>query len=233
MDVDSILLKIKLLMNKVDSQDYDNFEIWQLLEAYNRAQLLFVRSNLHGLNVLREGDEGSKIRIDDFNRLIKTKPINFIVLDDRVITDPIPDDYMMYKNLNVKACKKGCSGSKLMKVYLAKASNEHLLYDNPLMCPSFEWGETFVLSKGGRFEIAKKEFDIESVELVYYRYPVRIAKAGVVDVGKNVISPVDVGSEFSDDLTELIIQNTALFLSGDIQDQVNYQIRQNVQQTNN
>ncbi len=233
MDVDSILLKIKLLMNKVDSQDYDNFEIWQILEAYNRAQLLFVRSNLHGLNILQEGDEGSKQRIDDFNRLIVAKSVNFIDLKDRVVTDPIPDDYMLYKGIKVKACSKKCSGEKEMKVYLAKVANEDVLFSNSLYAPSFEWGETFALSKGGRFEIGKKDFDITDVQLLYYRYPQRITKAGHVDVGKNVVAAVDTGSEFSDDLTELIIQETALFLSGDIMDANNFQVRQSIKQSNN
>ena len=40
-------LKIKQRLNKLDSNDYDNIEHWQIIEAFNKAQIQWVRRNLH------------------------------------------------------------------------------------------------------------------------------------------------------------------------------------------
>ena len=63
-------LKIKQRLNKLDSNDYDNIEPWQIIEAFNKAQMQWVRRNLHGFNRNQEGDEGSKRRIDDIQILL-------------------------------------------------------------------------------------------------------------------------------------------------------------------
>ena len=59
----ALQLKIKQRLNKLASNDYDNIECWQIVEAFNKAQLDWCRRNLHGLNVLQEGDEESTRRI--------------------------------------------------------------------------------------------------------------------------------------------------------------------------
>ena len=46
-----IQLKIKQRLNKLDSQDYDNLECWQIVDAFNKGQVNWCRRNLHGLNV--------------------------------------------------------------------------------------------------------------------------------------------------------------------------------------
>jgi hypothetical protein len=46
----TIVLKVKQRLNKLDSQDYDNLETWQIIEAFNKAQVGWCRRNLHGIN---------------------------------------------------------------------------------------------------------------------------------------------------------------------------------------
>ena len=70
MNNDILQLKIKQRLNKLASNDYDNLEAWQIIEAFNKAQLEWVRRQLHASNVFREGDEGSKRRIDDLQNLV-------------------------------------------------------------------------------------------------------------------------------------------------------------------
>ena len=52
----AIVIKLKQRINKLDSQDYDNIECWQAVEAFNKAQVEWCRRQLHGLNVVKEGD---------------------------------------------------------------------------------------------------------------------------------------------------------------------------------
>ena len=60
MENSTLLLKLKQRLNKLDSQDYDNIECWQFVEAFNKAQIEWCRRNLHGGNMYKEGDELSK-----------------------------------------------------------------------------------------------------------------------------------------------------------------------------
>ena len=70
MDNATIKLKIKQRLNKLASNDYDNIECWQIVEAFNKGQVDWCRRNLHGLNIVKEGDEQSTSRIDDLQVLL-------------------------------------------------------------------------------------------------------------------------------------------------------------------
>ncbi len=72
----TIVIKIKQRVNKLDSQDYDNIECWQIVEAFNKAQVEWTRRQLHGTNIYKEGDEGSTRRKDDLQVLLQTEPLN-------------------------------------------------------------------------------------------------------------------------------------------------------------
>ena len=66
----TILIKVKQRLNKLDSQDYINVEAWQILEAFNKAQVDWCRRNLHGTNTTKEGD---LIWIPLFQKLMEVK----------------------------------------------------------------------------------------------------------------------------------------------------------------
>lgn len=63
-------IKIKERLNKLASQDYDNLKCWQIAEAFNKAQLEWVRRQVHGNNQRKEGDESTKMLIDDLQLLL-------------------------------------------------------------------------------------------------------------------------------------------------------------------
>ena len=70
MNNNTLQLKIKQRLNKLDSNDYDNIEKWQIVEAFNKAQKDWCRRQLHGTNQKSEGDEQSIRRIDDLQILL-------------------------------------------------------------------------------------------------------------------------------------------------------------------
>ena len=75
MDNFTLQIKLKQRLNKLDSNDYDNIEPWQLCEAYNKAAVEWSRRQLHGGNIYKEGDEYSKRRIDDMQVLLEELPL--------------------------------------------------------------------------------------------------------------------------------------------------------------
>ena len=211
-----LTIKIKQRLNKLDSQDYDNIECWQVVEAFNKAQVEWVRRQLHGINIVKEGDEQSTRRIDDLQVLLNTQPVN---LADEVYfySGPIPENYLQWKRVDTYA-KNDCCDQRRMVVYLAEEANVNNLLRDAGKKPSFDWAETFATLKDNRVNIyTNKEFEIQSADLTYYRQPIKIQIQGCVDPYTGVQSTTDVQCEFKDDIIEVIIDEAVSILAGDIE----------------
>ena len=65
MNNSTLRLKLKQRLNKLASNDFDNIENWQILEAFNKAQVEWVRRQLHGNNLYKEGPRWDHERVDD------------------------------------------------------------------------------------------------------------------------------------------------------------------------
>ena len=89
-----LILKVKQRLNKLDSSDYDNIKPWQIVEAFNKSQLEFVRRLIKGGNSYRDGDEGSKNNIDDIQFLLTSKRLNTSRQDKYYDCGPLPSDYL-------------------------------------------------------------------------------------------------------------------------------------------
>lgn len=225
MTTEEVHIKIKNNLNKLDSHDYDNLESWQINSAFNIAQLAWVRRNLHGTNYYREGDESSKIRIDDFQILLKSIPLSLQKMDKYYQCYPIPSDYLMFKRIDIKATK-GCCEADNMIVYLAEHANINNILNDELRKPSFEWRETVCTLMDNKIQIwTNNEFEIEKAELVYYKMPVEIELAGSMNINTQTISTQTVNPMFKDDIVEIIIGEACKILAGNIElvNQVNIQ----------
>lgn len=211
-----IAIKIKERLNKLDSQDYDNIECWQIVESFNKAQVEWTRRQLHGLNIVKEGDEESTRRIDDLQVLLNTEslPVNN---EQIVYTGLIPNNYLQWKRVDAFA-KKACCDDRRMVIYLAEEANLNQLLRDDAKKPSFDWAETFATLKGNKVNIyTNGDFDISSAQLTYYRQPRRIEIEGCVDPYTGIATPTNVLCEFKDDIIEVIIDEAASILAGDIE----------------
>ena len=212
----AIVTKIKQRLNKLDSQDYDNLQCWQISEAFNKAQVEWTRRQLHGINLTKEGDEGSTRRKDDLQILLGTTSLS-VSNRKYYYYSQLPTNYLQWKRVDVIATKD-CCGERPMMVYLAEEGNLRELLRDKAKQPNYEWGETFATLKGGEVNIyTNEEFSVASAELVYYRQPRKIEVLGCVDPYTNITTTVDVESEFKDDIIELIIDEAAAILAGDIE----------------
>lgn len=212
----TITIKIKQRLNKLDSQDYDNLECWAIVEAFNKAQVEWVRRQLHGINQVREGDEQSTRRKDDLQVLLNTQPLS-TTPGDLYYSGSIPDNYLQWKRVDIKAGDDCCDG-RPMVVYLAEEANVSVLLRDKSKKPDFEWGETFATLKDNRILIyTNNEFTIEEAKLTYYRQPRKIEILNCVDPYTNQVSTANVESEFKDDIIELIIDEAVSILAGDIE----------------
>lgn len=229
----TILLKVKLRLNKLASNDYDNIMPWQIVEAFNKGQVDWCRRNLHGLNSLKEGDEQSVRRIDDLQNLLETLPLTMSSNINFYQSLVLPEDYLQWKRISCKA-KSDCCDPKSMIVYLAEEANVDILLKDKNKQPNYHWGETFATFEGNKIQIyTDGKFSIEDASLVYYKQPIRIQIAGIKDPYTGLIPSVDVESDFKDDLIELFIDECAKIIAGDIESQLQMQRQAQAVESNN
>lgn len=212
----TITIKIKQRLNKLDSQDYDNITCWQIVESFNKAQVEWVRRQLHGINVVKEGDEQSNRRKDDLQKLLIKTPIDSFK-HDLYYEGNIPENYLQWKRVDVYA-KQDCCDKRRMTVYLAEEGNLNQLLRDKAKQPNFNWAETFATLIDNTVHVyTNNEFDVSDVYLTYYRQPIKIQIDGCSDPYTGVTSTTNVECEFKDDIIELIIDETVSILAGDIE----------------
>ena len=100
---DTIQIKVKQRINKLASNDYDNIMPWQIVEAFNKAQVTWCRRNLMGTNMTKTGDEASKRRIDDLQVLLSDKPLAMVKKDLYFQSPALPADYFEWKRISSKS----------------------------------------------------------------------------------------------------------------------------------
>jgi hypothetical protein len=228
----TIEIKVKQRLNKLDSQDYDNIQCWQIVEAFNKAQVEWVRRQLHGLNVLKEGDEASNRRKDDLQKLLVSENLS-LGKRNLYYEAGLPGDYLQWKRVDVYANKECCDKRKMV-VYLAEEDDLSLLLRDKAKEPSFEWGETFAtLMNNGVKIYTNDKFEIPNASLTYYRQPVRVQFLNCSDPYTGAASTANVLCEFKDDIVELIIDDAVAILAGDIESTNQYSRNSQSSERNN
>lgn len=213
----TIIIKVKERLNKLDSEDYDNIECWQIVEAFNKAQVEWVRRQLHGINVTKEGDEESTRKIDDLQLLLTNDSVK-ITKKDVYYTGALPKDYLDWKRTDVFATSDCCPEKRRMVTYLVEEGNVNNLLKDVAKQPNFEWAETFcTISNNSLHVYHDNKFTVAEVNLLYYRQPTHIQVQGCVDPYTGVESPANILCEFKDDIVELLVDEASSIIAGDIE----------------
>jgi hypothetical protein len=172
---------------------------------------------LHGINIVKEGDEQSTRRKDDLQVLLYKTVLSGITDKGDYSFLSIPQDYLQWKRVDVYA-QRDCCDKRRMVVYLAEEGNVSVLLRDKLKQPSFEWAETFATLIDDRINVyTNNDFNISEVDLTYYRQPRKIQIQGCVDPYTGVQSTTNVECEFKDDIIEVIIDEAVSIIAGDIE----------------
>jgi hypothetical protein len=216
-------LKIKQRLNKLASLDYDNIECWQIQEAFNKAQLEWTRRQLHGLNSKREAAEQSINTVDDLQILLSQVPLSATEKDKYFETVNIPTNYLHFVRVSANA-KTDCCPKTDLSIYQVEEANIDILISDQFKGPSFEWAETFCTVFGDKVRVyTDNKFDVEDINLVYYRKPVDIQFVGCVNPSTGVAYTSNVECELKDDICEIIVDEAVAILAGDIESMNQYQ----------
>lgn len=230
MQADLVFIKIKERLNKIDSADYDNLECWQAREAFNKAQLEWVRRQLHGKNDTQEGDEETRQRVDDLQLLLSSTELD--VKEFPIFYQAeLPTGYLSFKRLTPIVSHGKCKNRPIKSTLREEANVDEYLVDWS-MRPSFEFEETFhtLINNTARI-YSNDDFSVQKVKLIYYRLPRQI------DFGEcqhlDGSDGVAVDPEFKDDIVELIIDDAVSILAGDIESVNQVQLPKQRSETNN
>ena len=215
-------IKIKQRLNKLASYDYDNLECWQIQEAINKAQLSWVRRQVNGLNLKKEGSEQSTGLIDDLQVLLRHKELSPLNRDS-FYEAPLPADYLYYVRVHAMA-KTDCCPPRRLTVYEAEEANVSVLLNSHTMKPDFEWAETFSTLMDNNLRIyTDGKFNLSLCELIYFRHPREVRFLNCVNPRTGVAYTEEQTLEFKDDVADIMIDEAAAIISGDIESINQYQ----------
>ena len=216
-------IKIKQRLNKLASLDYDNIECWMVQEAFNKAQLEWVRRMVYGLNSRREGSEQSTGLVDDLRILLKSQDLTPV--DKQTFFEAtLPADYLYYVRTDVYANSTCCPDKRKMVVYEVEEANMGVLLTSDTKGPSFEWAETLSTLVGDKLRVyTNGEFNITDMGLVYYRLPKTVQFQGCVNPSTGTAYTANQECEFKDDIAEILVDQAAAILAGDIESMNQYQ----------
>lgn len=216
-------IKIKQRLNKLASFDYDNLECWMIQEAVNKAQIEWVRRHLYGMNIRKEGAEQSSGLIDDLQKLLVQLSLSSSKKDKFYESEILPANYLHFVRVDVKA-KADCCPERDMTVYETEEANVGVLLRDSNREPSFEWAETFVTLLGNKLRVyTENKFEVTETMLTYYRLPREIKFLGCANPTTGVAYTVNQECEFVDDVAEIIVDEAAAILAGDIESMNQYQ----------
>jgi hypothetical protein len=224
-------IKIKQRLNKLDSFDYDNLTCWQIAEAFNKAQIEWTRRQIYGYNIRKEGAEQSSGLVDDLQRLMKHEAL--LMNEKTIYYDvDIPSDYLHYVRIDVFG-KTECCPERRITVYEVEESNISIILNSDDKKPSFEWAETVSTIMDNRVKVyTNGDFKINECHLIYFRKPREVQFNGCIDINTGSTFTADQTCEFNDDIAEIICDNAAMILAGDIESVTQYQREQQSIQTN-
>ncbi|MFT6125925.1 MAG: hypothetical protein ACJAVA_000367 [Flavobacteriaceae bacterium] len=146
----------------------------------------------------------------DDNRYLQSikKPYETLItpiIKDEYTQFLIPAEYFDFINLRVLGSNGTCTSQRL-KSEEVKAENVDNLYLDVNSEPSFKHRETFYTLADNNVQVYRKNFDIDSVEMSYYRYPNQVE---LVDPENPESAFKDENLDFDDKLINRIIFMTA------------------------
>ena len=225
-------IKIKQRLNKLASLDYDNIECWQIAEAFNKAQLEWTRRQMYGMNIRKEGAEQSSGLVDDLQKLMKSDLLNMTKKDLYYRSVQLPEDYLHFVRTDVYG-QQECCPERRITVYQVEEANISVILNNKDKQPNFEWAETVGTFIDDNIRIyTNNKFDVSKCYLVYFRKPQEVQFAGCIDINTGFPFSKDQICEFNDDVAEILCDNAAMILAGDIESLTQYQRDQQSVQSN-
>ena len=234
MTVEEMQYDFKIKFNKLDSNDYRDFQVPEIDWLLNEAQEVFLKQRYGINNTTQKGFEGSQKRIDDLRNLvmknISLSPVTQVVSDPVSYEGTLPLDYIFAIRVQAVVTKTSCGDKTLVCKPIQHDDLSNCLLD-PNYNPSYEWGEMPVVygtlsdnaADANRiFGYTDGSFTVTSFILDYLREPKRIAFPGGVPGGiynlpnGSIVGPANQNCELPEHTHREIVDIATMIAAGDI-----------------
>ncbi len=163
---------------------------------FNEAQNNYVRELLKQKNVSERHDLVKLLVYDKELKLKSNKEDGSLFA--------LPSDFFTFVNIDVWCSSSTCTNIKMGTVWEIKEENASEILSDPFNEPSLSFRETcYSLLEDGVL-IRTKNFVVDKVQLVYYRYPHKIDIEGYMNPITNLPSS-NIDPEFDDKTVDLIL----------------------------
>lgn len=228
-------VKFQQRLNKLSSNDYGNIECWMIAEAFNKAMDAWVSRQLQGINQTKSTAEGSIRSIDKLQVILKQAPLTMVNQGIYWESD-LPTDYLEWSRISADAKAGDCCPPRKLKIFLGEEADIDMVLLDKNRQPSYEWAETVATVMSKKFKIYTNGcFDVVNPNITYYRKATHIKIEGCTDPDTGLIVPPGGGveCEFSDMVTETIIDEGAAILADDMDNYNKMQaLNQNAEHSN-
>jgi hypothetical protein len=164
------------------------------------------------------------ILIDSYQEIIKTK--NLLNPSDTT-TDytefPLDEDF--YEAILAKCVAEKGKCKKVLYSREVKNQNKNFLQFDESTSPDFEWEWTFNSIQSNKIRIYKKDFNISSAVLEYYKVIPDIQMEGTVNIDGDVVTQ-SIGIDISEQYVDQIINLAAKEFEMNYQNQIGIQVAQ-------
>jgi hypothetical protein len=162
--------------------------------------------------------------VDDLQILLSEIELRGLEKPKYFETDVIPANYLHFVRVSANVKNDCCPKRALSTIYQAEEANVDILLADSFKSPSFEWAETFCTILGDKIRIYTNGlFTVHDSKLVYYRKPKDIQILGCSNISTGQTYTTNVECELKDDICEIIVDEAAAILAGDIESMNQYQ----------
>lgn len=220
--VESLLYKIDLKLNKVAALEHQIIPLENKILALNEAQLKLVKLKMNPNNPLGLGLDSFKKRYEDLEVLVENAAPHklSLVLTDALLNQWSADltlltpEYMFYIDSYFTASKGTCK-DKIIYVNkdLVKHSDVITLLINTNYKPSFEYEESFCTINSLKLNVfTDGSFAPDYIYVSYIRYPQKIDYPGYIklDGTASARSDSELPEFLEDELLNLTIEELAM-----------------------
>ena len=218
MNSTEIYYKIVTGLNKLDSNDYQNIEKWIIQQEYSKAKYFIIREQINGINIKKEGKEGSLLKITDLQILLIPKKI--LSGENKKLffeSESLPKDFLYYSRVTPIISSDVCDiPFFIQSIPIEDANIDEYLTDD-LKAPSLKYEQSFHTLSSNKIKVYhNNEFEVKEISLSYYRKPLLLQFIGVHQIDGSNGKEMD--EEFKDDLVEIFVEKTIAIIAANIED---------------
>lgn len=219
-NIEELLYDIDLKLNKIGSNEHQNFELENKIIALNDAHINVIKTKFSENNLYQAGLDSFQKRYNDLEILIETNQS----LIPKKIKDPLNKWEVDLNKLKINymltvphseyiLADKGSCKDNLITLNLVKHSDIKQCLNNTNTKPSFEYQETIGAISNHKYEIfTDGSFIPTKFVLSYVRYPKKVDFPGYTHFNGSESKKVDSELPYylKDEIVDVAVKNLAM-----------------------